>query len=699
MELYIETLTGTAFEMTVSPFDTVMSIKSKIQRVEGIPISHQHLLYNFQELDNSACLIDYAIQDGATLKLVLSMRGGPISTRHLPPEQELAWKELQEFVESNREDMFEHLPPGCRVTVLVFREGDQVNLFRVIENEDGTYSPLSESWSGSSIRNLFAEEEQEEAARRLQENSVTMGKMQELQTRMEKLSLQKKPKKPTARVLSSKRPLLHNRRGTPRPHHSHKAKSPEHIEVPQTKGQSNILQLPPISKSEINLTSASSYRRNGGNYLATSSLLQAQNQLQARRNRDLGTKFSDGVSEHDNNSTLTMNKLGRRGSQQNLPAIVSTSVPLSGNKNTRNSGHLDMKQRRNSEYGQGRSIASGSCSEKTKNSLEDLSLGSSHGVSVISTPNIAIVEEENDSAVGKDEPDFSSPPNPIIIPSKEATTFTVSQIHQERIRTPVSSSQNRYRVSRLILDDDRPKTSPDELTQQQKAAQELCAILSDTKWHRQGQQHRVQYSNSQLEMVGNLPVEQRKNEDDPKDLLHLEKRSAINLALPRQPSLIDVTTQSPRYGRRSVMLPSAKKDDRIECDLATTHHQAEINLDAHSVRQSRRRLSSGRGNLLHPTHKMIGELGETPLSLTQELDPQSLPLVSTKKQSTVRSRCAVCRKRLNITNVYTCRCEKHFCATHRYSELHNCTFDYKTDGRKILEQTNPLVTAPKLPKI
>lgn len=41
-------------------------------------------------------------------------------------------------------------------------------------------------------RNLFAEEESEEAARRLQENSVTMGKMQELRTRMEKLSLQKK---------------------------------------------------------------------------------------------------------------------------------------------------------------------------------------------------------------------------------------------------------------------------------------------------------------------------------------------------------------------------------------------------------------------------------------------------------------------------------------------------------------------------
>lgn len=42
------------------------------------------------------------------------------------------------------------------------------------------------------VRNLFAEEEPEESARRLQENSVTMGKMQELRTRMEKLSLQKK---------------------------------------------------------------------------------------------------------------------------------------------------------------------------------------------------------------------------------------------------------------------------------------------------------------------------------------------------------------------------------------------------------------------------------------------------------------------------------------------------------------------------
>ncbi|XP_069682868.1 AN1-type zinc finger protein 4-like [Periplaneta americana] len=705
MDLYIETLTGTAFEMTVSPFDTVMSIKSKIQRVEGIPVSHQHLLYNLQELDDSACLIDYAIQDGATLKLVLSMRGGPISTRRLPPGEELAWKELREFVENNREDMFERLPPGCRVTVLVFREGDQVNLFRVIENEDGTYSPLSESWSGSSIRNLFAEEEPEESAKRLQENSVTMGKMQELRNRMEKLSLQKKPKKQSPRVLSAKRPLLHNRRGTPRPHLVRKS-SPDLIEVQQTKNQSNILQLPPISKSERNLTSATPNRqRSGGgatgSYLTTSSLIQTQNNLKVRRNRDVETRLSEDVSERDGN--LIVNQLGRKGPRhQNLPAIVPTSVPHSGSKKSNNTASniplLDMKPRRNSDYGQGRPVGGGNHSGKPKNSREDLNVSGNPGMSVVSTPNIAILEEENDTLVGKE--DFSVPPNPIIVPSKEPTTFTISQLPRERVTTALGSGQNRYRVSRFVLDDDddRPKTSPDELTQQQKATQELCDILSDTKWHRQ-RPHRVHYSNSQLEMAGDIP---KQRDNGTEQILQHEKKSTIDLTLPLQSSLIDVTIRSPRYGRRSVMLPSAKnrdvKQDRIENDTAIVH-QTELNLESRSVRKVRRRLSaSGRGSLLHPAHKLAGEVGHSQ-NLPQEIGSQSISQTPPKKSHTVRSRCAECKKRLNITNVYTCRCEKLFCAAHRYSELHNCTFDYKSEGRKILEQTNPLVTAPKLPKI
>ena len=44
--LFIETLTGTSFEMKVSPLETIVCIKAKLQQLEGIPISQQHLLYS-----------------------------------------------------------------------------------------------------------------------------------------------------------------------------------------------------------------------------------------------------------------------------------------------------------------------------------------------------------------------------------------------------------------------------------------------------------------------------------------------------------------------------------------------------------------------------------------------------------------------------------------------------------------------------
>jgi len=150
LDLCIETLTGTAFEIRVAPTDTIMSIKTKIQRVEGIPVVQQHLLFNLTELDNSASVQDYGIQNGATLKLILSMRGGPISTRRLPPADEAFWREVQEWMtEGRKDDQSERIssPSNSKTSILVFRDGDAVNLFRVVENDDGTYSPLTQSWS------------------------------------------------------------------------------------------------------------------------------------------------------------------------------------------------------------------------------------------------------------------------------------------------------------------------------------------------------------------------------------------------------------------------------------------------------------------------------------------------------------------------------------------------------------------------
>ncbi|TPP58352.1 AN1-type zinc finger protein 4 [Fasciola gigantica] len=85
MDLFIETLTGVSFELHVSPTETVMSIKSKIQRAEGIPVTQQHLIWKNDELDDHRRLHDYSISGGSTLRLVLGLRGGPLNAHRVPP--------------------------------------------------------------------------------------------------------------------------------------------------------------------------------------------------------------------------------------------------------------------------------------------------------------------------------------------------------------------------------------------------------------------------------------------------------------------------------------------------------------------------------------------------------------------------------------------------------------------------------------
>ncbi|XP_045451575.1 AN1-type zinc finger protein 4-like [Melitaea cinxia] len=190
MEVLVETLTGTAFEMTVSPTDTIFAIKSKIFRVEGIPVSQQHLLYNLRELDDARSLRDHAVGDGARLRLVLGLRGGPVSTRRLPPADPL--RDIERLLYPARSDDEEER--GCKATVLVFREGERVNLVRVRENRDGTYSPLERAKFPAEPAAGRADEA---GARR--DNAVTLGKMLELRRRMEALAVRRPAPAPRAR--------------------------------------------------------------------------------------------------------------------------------------------------------------------------------------------------------------------------------------------------------------------------------------------------------------------------------------------------------------------------------------------------------------------------------------------------------------------------------------------------------------------
>ncbi|KAL9249315.1 Zinc finger A20 and AN1 domain-containing stress-associated protein 8-like protein [Drosera capensis] len=61
-------------------------------------------------------------------------------------------------------------------------------------------------------------------------------------------------------------------------------------------------------------------------------------------------------------------------------------------------------------------------------------------------------------------------------------------------------------------------------------------------------------------------------------------------------------------------------------------------------------------------------------------------------------RCGTCKKRVGLTG-FNCRCGDLFCSVHRYSDKHDCPFDYRTAARDAISKANPVVKAEKLDKI
>lgn len=74
----------------------------------------------------------------------------------------------------------------------------------------------------------------------------------------------------------------------------------------------------------------------------------------------------------------------------------------------------------------------------------------------------------------------------------------------------------------------------------------------------------------------------------------------------------------------------------------------------------------------------------------------STPSSETKTKK--RNRCTSCKKKVGLTG-FECRCGGLYCSTHRYSDKHDCQFDYKKEGEDLIRKNNPVVVGAKLQKI
>ncbi|XP_019881882.2 uncharacterized protein LOC109609607 isoform X2 [Aethina tumida] len=714
MEIQIKTLMGTSFDMKVSSTDTIGDIKRKIFRVEGIPIYQQNLIFQSKELKDTFRICDAGIRNGSTISLVVSMRGGPISTRRLSVacDHHLVLKELKELLESTREELGEKLSPGSKVSVLVFKEGDIINLLRVIENEDGSYSPYSEKpisppakrhrhyhhhrhHHHSKDHNHHHHHQQSQPCSsgirsrvsgvfdRLAEDETMSNKIDSLRKKMEELNLKKqmrtaKPAK-SATTNDDQTPSKSNPKSDTNSSSSTVTTGLKEAE----KEQKDVDELEAIMFGEIAAVDLSQANKK----------FKFLNECAAKMLDDVDLtifekSFEEDVSETEEIALKDKHRTKARLAKQPLKKSLysESGGELSHSRQNYARIHKKTKELRLGGVGDGRT-------RERRPTTPPLSL---------------------DATAKPFEPQPS-----LTLPTDEKTLEEGDEMKLPPFGESLTvSARNRVHLTRLVLSDgvERPKSSPDSIELEENA-QDLWEIhepaterLKHSATCKVGgllKQRRQSVDYGFTEGLDN-PTNVNNGIDYCKNSSDFEVCSGYNYHMPpfvSSPSAIPPqyapkdqglcdyyfsSNRSPLYGRKSKTTSGGQED---------VHHVPggplpELNNDKFNFLgecSSIQRLKNDEFSDRCTTETA----GDKPTQEQKdEKEAVKLPPVVKKK-----SRCGECNKKLNITNIYNCRCGKIFCSQHRYSEVHRCSYDYKMEGKKILEQQNPRVTAEKVSRI
>lgn len=655
MELYIETLTGTCFELRVLPFEAVISVKAKIQRLEGIPVAQQHLIWNNVELDDEHCLHDYGIAEGCTLKLVLAMRGGPINTRKVTMEEPT--KDVSELMEGSKDEGWDKTVSNKQVTFVVYREGDQLNFFRVVDRGDGTLTPLSESVSGGSVYNVYTEEEEDAesaAAQHSRENSITMSKMKLLKAKMEDMNLSKKPKK--SAKMKPRPPITPHPNGpslppssTPRHHHHHPHRlfrSLSHM----TATRPTNSQLPPIQDQDTTdpypLATPRSHLRPPSTFTSPSCYMLQEEQW------DTCPPLAN-IRPPPKVSRLDVGgRLMRDCVYPQLPPLYTRGPP---------EAILDPAE----------------------NLGEALSLGlleETAGLVAQTQPTFAELSDPLTLDVSQDS-GVQMSPSPLstwALGTRERTTFRISS--SSPIPTSPNSSSRTFEMQSLV-----------------KPVSPLPPRLRGVKVESPGKRPEMI---SKREARGITRMANQACKEPVGSLSQSELMATLSSRVAEGSSSISSGISSGSGSGSG----SGSCRDKLRESLGAGSRLPTINSRLHQEGATRQASPMHRSITTHMVSNSHTSTAGVLTSLGR-LGSSSHPLpplrasAGTKKKSSSSKHCFHCGKKTGLATSYECRCGQNFCATHRYAETHDCTYDYKSAGRRFLQEANPLISAPKLPKI
>lgn len=110
-------------------------------------------------------------------------------------------------------------------------------------------------------------------------------------------------------------------------------------------------------------------------------------------------------------------------------------------------------------------------------------------------------------------------------------------------------------------------------------------------------------------------------------------------------------------------------------------------------------------NAVATSSTKAGTSGSATSSLTAE---ESSPLAASpegegsndgdKGKKPKKNRCVECRKKVGLTG-FVCHCGKMLCSLHRYSDMHDCSYDWREKGQEEIRRNNPVIKGEKVQKI
>uniref|UniRef100_A0A671G5J9 Zinc finger AN1-type containing 4 n=1 Tax=Rhinolophus ferrumequinum TaxID=59479 RepID=A0A671G5J9_RHIFE len=640
MELFIETLTGTCFELRVSPFEAVISVKAKIQRLE------------------------------------------------VPIEDPL--REMAEYMDSSQDEVWQKTSCNKQVTFLVYREGDQLNFFRVVDRGDGTLTPLSESLSGGSVCNVYTDEDEEvepsPSGQQIIENSITMNKMKLLKAKMENMNLSKKPKKsvkvkphpPIApRPSSSSTAAARHRLLRVLPHIGQSSlPSPGNPHLPETSSNavSSLATLPPADRTvslvpskflteDGNWESNTLSPSNGGVKLPpqithvefendkafVDSVLHLESSLPRRTKR-----FPGNLSSNNEDDAILFPTSEECVTEKSLlPEVDLFASFTEGNTDEQSSG-LEDASKVNPDF----LLPTGDKGSKTaEHHLK-------HVARVLSGKSV--------ETTVLNHRELSPQKNRLLSPLHRSTPMSLhnSLVKPQRQSKPPESGNLQSSASQNVLRSLDVRNITDSSFSK---STRFRAVKVDSPGKRSDIISKVE-ARDITEMANKASK---------------EPVGCVNNA----GFLSSLTRNTSKDGFQSTRGVGKLWTSGIGLSTNLQHFQEESFRKSSPQLESTEFFLSAHGIGMNGNNTATGKrVGEC----THHLPPVKAP-IQTKKKTT--KHCFLCGKKTGLATSYECRCGNNFCASHRYAETHSCTYDYKSSGRRYLQEANPVVNTPKLPKI